>query len=121
MKQELCCPADHAMKIVWEKELQNEMDFLENTNINELSVIFKVLSHPLRLKILMLLLRGDHCVCELVNVLKEKQNLISYNLSILKDHKLVEPYNSSKYKYYRLNENAINMIRCINENLITDK
>ena len=121
MKQDRCCPAADAVKIVWENELRNERAFLENTNLQELSTIFKVLSHPLRLKIVLLLLSGDHCVCELVDVLKEKHNLISHNLIILKDNNMIEPYNRSKYKYYRLNSDAISIIRCINENLINER
>lgn len=118
MKENRCCPADYAMKIVWEKELQNEMNYLENIDIGKFSKIFKVLSHPLRLKIVLLLLRGDHCVCELVSVLKEKQNLISYNLSILKENDMIGSHYRSKFKYYRLNETAIPIISCIKENLI---
>lgn len=118
MKENRCCPADYAMKMVWEKELQYESNYLENSNIDELSKIFKVLSHPLRLKIVLLLLRGDHCVCELVSVLKEKQNLISYNLGILKENNIINSNYRSKFKYYRLNETAIPIIRCIKENLI---
>ncbi len=69
----------------------------------------------------MLLFRRDYCVCELVMVLKEKQNLISYNLGILKKHEIIESYNRSKDKYYKLNldGNAMPLIEYIKESLIT--
>ena len=85
--------------MVWEKELQKEVNYLKNIDIDDLSKIFKVLSHPLRLKIVLLLLRGDHCVCELVSVLKEKQNLISYNLGILEENDMIGSHYRSKFKY----------------------
>ncbi len=84
LRQVRCCPADCAVKNDWEEELKTETDFLKTAKFREATTILRVLSHPSRLQIVMLLLKRDHCVCELVNILKEKQNLISYNLGILK-------------------------------------
>ncbi|MBN1223765.1 MAG: transcriptional regulator, partial [Candidatus Aminicenantes bacterium] len=52
--------------------------------------IFKALSDPTRLRILMLLLEGELCVCELVFVLKMEQSRISHQLRILRDADLVQ-------------------------------
>jgi ArsR family transcriptional regulator len=121
MKNDRCCPIDPDMKIIWETELQKDLDSLKNTNINEIVELLKILSNPTRLQIIMLLFRRDYCVCELVSILKEKQNLISYNLSILKKHEIVESYNRSKDKYYKLNldGNAMPLIEYIKKSLIT--
>jgi ArsR family transcriptional regulator len=67
---------------------------------------------------MMLLLKKDHCVCELIYILKDKQNLVSYNLSLLKRNKMIDSYYRSKHKYYKLNDNAMGIIRLIKENLI---
>ncbi len=121
MKNDRCCPIDPDMKIIWETELQKDLDSLKNANINEIAELLKILSNPIRLQIIMLLFRRDYCVCELVMVLKEKQNLISYNLGILKKQEIVESYNRSKDKYYKLNldGNAMPLIEYIKKSLIT--
>jgi len=118
MRTGRCCPADCAVKSDWEQELQSEIDFFQTSKFRDANTVLKVLSHPSRLQILMLLLNRDHCVCELIYVLKDKQNLVSYNLSILKRHKMIESYNRSKHKIYKLNENAISIIKLIREGLI---
>ncbi|HMK54043.1 MAG TPA: metalloregulator ArsR/SmtB family transcription factor [Methanobacteriaceae archaeon] len=117
MKINRCCPIDSDMKRSWENELEKDLESLKKTNINEIAALLKVLSNPSRLKMILLLSKRDYCVCELVQILGEKQNLISYNLTILKKHHLISSYYSSKDKYYKLNENATRMIHCINENL----
>lgn len=122
MKNDRCCPIDLEMKISWERNLDKDIDSLENVNINETGELLKVLSNPIRLKMVVLLLKRDYCVCELVYILKEKQNLISYNLGILKRNQIVDSYNRSKDKYYKLNldGNAMGLINYIQENLIGD-
>jgi len=121
MKNNLCCPTDPDMKTVWENELQKDLGSLKNSNIDEVTTLFKILSNPIRLKIIILLLKRDYCVCELVYLLREKQNLVSHNLSLLKKHQIVDYYNRSKNKYYKLNldGNAIGVIKHIKENLLT--
>ena len=119
MKDDRCCPVDPDTKIGWEANLRKDINYLKKVNINETNELLKVLSNPTRLKIILLLLKGDYCVCELVHILKEKQNLISYNLSILKKQHIVDSYNRSKDKYYKLNLNgeAMPLINYIEENL----
>lgn len=120
MKKNRCCPIDPEMKMGWERGLQEDLDTLENANINEISSTLKVLSNPSRLKMVLLLSKRDYCVCEFVILLNEKQNLISYNLGILKKHDMVESYYSSKDKYYKLNEKARNIVICLKQNLNFD-
>lgn len=112
-----CCPADCTVKSDWEEELQTEETFFKTNKFQELNNILKVLGNPSRLKIMLLLSKRDHCVCELIYILRERQNLVSYNLGILKRYKLINPYNRSKHKYYKLDDNAAGVIRLI-KNLI---
>jgi ArsR family transcriptional regulator len=120
MKDDRCCPVDSDIKIVWKNGLERDINYLKNVNINEISEILKILSNPIRLQMIILLLKGDYCVCELVLILKEKQNLISYNLGILKKHDIADSYNRSGDKYYKLNTDGKSMplINYIKENLI---
>lgn len=120
MKNNRRCLTDSNMKMAWENELQNDLNSLKNANIGEITRLFKILSNTIRLQILMLLLKRDYCVCELVYLLKEKQNLISYNLSMLKQYQIVDSYNRSKDKYYELNleGDSVDVIKYVKENLI---
>lgn len=121
MKNDRCCPVDSDMKLIWENGLQNDLNSLERANIDEIVTLLKILSNPTRLQIILLLQKRDYCVCELVYLLKEKQNLISYNLGILKKHKIIDSYSNSKNKYYKLNSDgtAMPLIKYIKVNLIT--
>jgi ArsR family transcriptional regulator len=57
--------------------------------IDEMSAMLKIASDPTRLKILCCLLDGKICVKELQNKLQASQSLISHQLRVLKDAKLV--------------------------------
>jgi ArsR family transcriptional regulator len=120
MRNDRCCPIDPDTKMVWESQIQKDLDSLKNTNVEEVAELLKVISNPTRFKIIMLLFKGDYCVCELVSILQEKQNLISYNLGILKKHQIIESYNRSRDKYYKLNldGDAMPLIEYIEENLL---
>ena len=105
-----CCPTDPVMKIEWENDLRTGSEMLD-IEINRLSRIFKTLGHPLRLKIALLLIERDHCVCELVYLLGEKQNLVSHHLAIMKTNGVVESYKSSKWKYYKLDGELVELLK----------
>ncbi|MEI7434174.1 MAG: helix-turn-helix domain-containing protein [Methanomicrobiales archaeon] len=97
-----CCPADCALRSDWEEELRREKEALSIEKVMVFNRMMKKLSHPLRLNIIILLLKRDHCVCEFYHVFEEPQNLISYNLKVLKDGGLIDSYYRSKHKIYKL-------------------
>jgi len=106
-----CCPADCALRSDWEDELRSEKEMLDREAVTELDLRMKLLSHPLRLRIVLMLLKRDHCVCEFFYVFEEPQNLISYNLKKLRDGGLVESYYRSNHRIYRLTETAEPILR----------
>jgi len=97
-----CCPADCALRSDWEEELAHERASLSRPRIDALNRLMKLLSHPIRLKIILMLLNRDHCVCEFFYVLEEPQNLISYNLKVLRDGGLIDSYYRSNHRIYRV-------------------
>ena len=108
-----CCPADCALRSDWEEELAQEKASLSLPRVDELHRITKLLSHPLRLRIILMLLRRDHCVCEFFYVFAEPQNLISYNLKVLRDGGLITSYYRSNHKIYKMVDDAEPVIRKI--------
>lgn len=97
-----CCPSDCALKSDWQQELQGERELFEGENYRKTSAIIRLLGHPLRQKIILMLLKRDHCVCEFFYVFEEPQNLISYNLKKLKEGGLIESYYRSNHKIYKV-------------------
>ena len=66
--------------------------------------VFKALSDATRLRIIMLLVERDLCVCELVFILKMEQSRISHQLRILRDADLVEDIREGRWIIYRIPE-----------------
>ncbi len=87
-----CCPKDNNIKKDWMEKLEIESNNVSNNRVIEISDFCKVFSNPLRVRIALLLNNGDLCVCEIVSILKEKQNLVSHNLSLMKKNQDHTPY-----------------------------
>jgi ArsR family transcriptional regulator len=108
-----CCPSDCALRSDWEDELRAEKEMLSGESVRKLNLHLKLLGHPLRLNIILMLLKRDHCVCEFFYVFREPQNLISYNLKKLKDGGIIESYYRSNHKIYKIRDEIAPAIRKI--------
>jgi ArsR family transcriptional regulator len=63
---------------------------------------FRALSEPTRLRIVLLLMRRDLCVCELMFILKMEQSRLSHQLRILRDAGLVKDVRQGRWIIYRV-------------------
>lgn len=81
--------------------------------------MFKALSDETRLRIYLLLLQGECCVCELVNILNMEQSRISHSIRILKEAGLVVNRREGKWIIYTINPETENnsMIRSLKNEL----
>jgi len=70
--------------------------------MNQAVKIFKSLSDPTRLRILLLLLQRELCVCELTFILEMEQSRISHQLRVLRNADLVEDIRNGKWIIYRI-------------------
>jgi len=70
--------------------------------------MFKALSDETRLRIYLLLLQGELCVCELVNILNMEQSRISHSVRILKESDLISNYKTGKWNIYSANQKLKN-------------
>ncbi|MFQ6070716.1 MAG: ArsR/SmtB family transcription factor [Candidatus Aminicenantales bacterium] len=80
--------------------------------------IFKALSDPTRLRILMLLLRQDLCVGELIFILKMEQSRISHQLRFLKSAGLVEDTRDGRWIIYSIPERIKKTLSAIFEEFL---
>lgn len=68
--------------------------------------LFKVLSHPVRLRIVDILARQEACVCHLSDVLNKRQPYISQQLAVLREAEVVADRKDGQMVYYRLKDGA---------------
>ncbi len=116
MNQHPCCATDPKTKEELRLELLKELEDIPPEEVlDELGSAFHALSHPIRLKIAFLLLLRDHCVCELIEQLNKKPNLISHHLSVMKGSGLVSTYLQSKWKFYKLNDSTKHILNSLKE------
>ena len=102
-----CCEEKHChselLKIVNEK-------MPEETELYDLSELFKVFGDSTRIRILFVLFECEVCVCDLAHALNLTQSAISHQLQILKQSKLVKSMRSGKSVFYSLADSHIRNI-----------
>lgn len=84
-----------------EKSLPNKNELVD------LISIFKALSDPIRLKILMALLKYEICVGEMVNLLKLPQSHVSHQLRVLKKYNIVDFKKDKKMSFYYIKNDYV--------------
>ncbi len=77
--------------------------------------IFKALSDPTRLRIVLLLRRRDLCVCELMSILRMEQSRVSHHMRVLRDAGIAEDVREGRWIIYRVPE----VVRPLLEGILT--
>ena len=75
---------------------------LDAAQLERLAGVFKALGHPVRLRLAMMLLEGERCVCELHQGSERDMSTISSHLSLLKASGVLQSEQRGKNIYYRL-------------------
>jgi ArsR family transcriptional regulator, lead/cadmium/zinc/bismuth-responsive transcriptional repressor len=75
--------------------------------IEDVSFLFKALSDPTRIRILLVLKNHELCVCDISRSLEMSQSAISHQLKILRDHDLVRTRRAGKSIFYALADEHI--------------
>ena len=80
--------------------------------------LFKVLSETNRVRILMMLMQRELCVCEITSILQLSTATVSKHLSYLRENGFIEDYKDGKWIYYKIVDNPKNeMVKTILEYL----
>ena len=77
------------------------------TDFARAAELFHALSDEARVQIVSVLLSGEHCVCDLMDVVGAAQSRLSYHLKVLKDAGLVTDRREGRWSYYTLQRDAI--------------
>lgn len=72
--------------------------------------IFGLLSDANRLKLLVALLDGELCVCDLAAVTGQSESAVSHALRLLRAHRIVAARRSGRMAYYRLEDPHVRML-----------
>jgi len=75
--------------------------------------IFKALSDPTRLRITLLLLRKELCVCELMFVLGMEQSRVSHHMRVLREADVAEDVRDGRWIIYRVPEEARTLLESL--------
>jgi ArsR family transcriptional regulator len=93
------------------------MPALSAPTIEDLDLVFKGFADPTRIRILSLLVPGELCVCDIVDILRLPQPTVSRHLAYLRRMGLVEATREWKFAHYRLAqpEHAVhqNLLACV--------
>ncbi len=76
----------------------------KGATMKEVARFFKAFSDETRLRILHLLLKGELCICELMEVLQLPQSNVSRHMAYLKNAGLVDDRREGVWVYYSLTE-----------------
>ncbi|MEU6741479.1 ArsR/SmtB family transcription factor [Streptosporangium sandarakinum] len=72
--------------------------------------VFGLLSDPNRLRLLVALLDGELCVCDLAAVTGQSESAASHALRLLRAHRIVTARRAGRMAYYRLADPHVRML-----------
>lgn len=75
------------------------------------AALFHALSDPIRLDVVMLLLDGERCVCELMEELDLAQSRLSWHLKTLSDAGIISGRREGRWNYYSLDPETLGEAR----------
>lgn len=72
--------------------------------------VFKAFCDPNRLRILNILKTGEHCACELLEILNVGQSTLSHHMKLLTDAGIVNIRKDGKWSHYSLSKDGIQFV-----------
>jgi DNA-binding transcriptional ArsR family regulator len=95
-------------KCINEKKVKKTVKALpRNEEVVQMADIFKALSDPSRLKIVLALLNREHCVCDIAVICNQTDSAISHQLRILRTLKIVKNRRDGKMLYYTIDDDHV--------------
>ncbi len=79
-------------------------------DLRDTAEVFGLLSDPGRLRLLMALLDGELCVCDLAAVSGQSESAVSHALRLLRAHRVVSVRRAGRMAYYRLEDAHVRML-----------
>jgi len=102
-----CCEENHIHTDLLEKV---NSGIPEDEEMMDLAELFKMFGDTTRMKILVVLMQSEVCVCDMAEILKMTQSAISHQLRILKTSRLVKTRREGKSIFYSLADEHVKNI-----------
>jgi len=97
-----------SIKCINEKKVKETIKTIpRQEDIGQMADIFKALSDPSRLKIVLALLTQEHCVCDIAVICNQTESAISHQLRILRTLKIVKNRREGKIIYYSIDDDHV--------------
>jgi DNA-binding transcriptional ArsR family regulator len=96
--------------------MKNKKDtqLLPMASLAEAAECLRTLAHPVRLRMVQLLLQGDHTVGELAEACDLPSHMASEHLGLMRDRGLLQSERQGRYIYYRIAEEGLRgIMQCI--------
>lgn len=78
--------------------------------VQSLGAVFGLLSDPGRLRLLIALLEGEMCVCDLAAASGQSESAVSHALRLLRAYRVVQVRRAGRRAYYRLDDAHVRML-----------
>jgi DNA-binding transcriptional ArsR family regulator len=79
-------------------------------HVGELADVFGLLSDPGRLRLLVALLEGEMCVCDLAASCGQSESSVSHALRLLRAHRVVEVRRAGRMAFYKLADAHVRLL-----------
>ena len=100
-----------ALRIVDRDRVASVLDRLPPEEaVQSLSAIFGLLADPGRLRLLIALLEGEMCVCDLAAASGQSESSVSHALRLLRAHRVVQVRRAGRRAYYRLDDAHVRLL-----------
>lgn len=81
-----------------------------DADIQEMSLMFKMMADPTRLRIINALMTSEMCVCDMADALGMSQSAVSHQLAALRSNRLIKFRRDGKQIYYSLADAHIRLL-----------
>lgn len=78
--------------------------------VDGLGAVFGLLSDPGRLRLLIALLEGEMCVCDLAAATGQSESGVSHALRLLRAHRVVQVRRAGRRAYYSLDDAHVRLL-----------
>ena len=93
-----------------EKVKETALTMPDPDQISKMANIYKAMSDPSRLKILLVLLSQEHCVCDIAVLCGQSDSAISHQLRLLRTMNIVKTRRDGKIIYYSLSDEHVDTL-----------
>ena len=82
-------------------------NLVDHEDLQRMTVMFKAMSDPTRLRLINALILSELCVCDLTQVMEMTQPAVSHHLRALRQARLIKSRRQGKQVYYSMDDEHI--------------